>query len=116
MRTGYRIIQVDGTETRAEVDWPRDPGLERITGLVRPIVGCQHVERVAVLDGDKAVDMFVDENGRASFLPREQWKPRNETATRIYRAHWLKHHPGTDPETLSWIAGVAVIFARRVWF
>jgi hypothetical protein len=54
--------------------------------------------------------MFVDEDGHG----RE--RPRNEAATTIYRANWLRQHPGVDPETLPWIAGPAVLFDRRVWF
>jgi hypothetical protein len=77
-----------------------------------------NAERVRVIrsaaepyrNGDEYLDMFVDEDSHG----RE--RPRNEAATTIYRANALRQFPGTDPESLPWIAGPAVLFDRRVWF
>jgi hypothetical protein len=121
MITGYTIYRPDGSEEHREVDWPRNPGYELIRNLVEPIVEGP-MEHVAVLDPAKVRrrrvdpaldrrDMFVDEIGHVRKDPR----PRNEAATRIYRANWLRAHPGTDPETLPSIAGTAVLFHRIVW-
>ena len=67
------------------------------------------MEHVAVLYQDRPADMFVDEIGAIKSLPR------NEAATAIYRANWLKQHPRTDPESLDAIYGPAVLFHRIVW-
>jgi hypothetical protein len=57
------------------------------------------------------LDMFVDEIGHV----RDGGpKPRNDAATAIYRANWLRAEGG-DPETLPWIAGIAIVFDRRIW-
>ena len=53
--------------------------------------------------------MFVNETGIVKKLPR------NDEATRLYRANWLKRHPKDDPESLPYIAGAAVVFEERVW-
>lgn len=65
----------------------------------------------AYRNGAEYLDMFIDEDGHSRDRPR-----RNEKATAIYRANWLRQHPSTDPETLPWIAGPAVLFDKRVWF
>ena len=62
-----------------------------------------------VVDEGRAAAMFVDEDGHAKGLPR------NEAATAIYRASWMARNPRDDPESLPWIAGDAAIFGRRVW-
>lgn len=118
---GYTIYRPDGTEERGEVEWPESPGLKLIHHLIDPIVGGD-AEHVLVLDPAKVGqyevdpvadrrDLFVDEAGHM----REPPSPRNENATAIYRANWLRGHPGTDPETLPFIAGVAVLFDQIVW-
>jgi hypothetical protein len=70
---------------------------------------CNWPEHVSVLFEGKPADMFVDENGHAKNLPR------NEAATAIYRAYSLRQHPNTDPESLPFIAGTAVLFDAPVW-
>lgn len=109
-RTNYRVFHVDGTTTSHMVEWPEDPGYDRIRILMEPILSGGHLEHVTVLHGGRAADMFVDEEGLIKGLPR------NEAATKIYRNNWLTKHPKTDPETISFIAGNAVLFERRVWF
>jgi hypothetical protein len=72
--------------------------------------GAEYPEHVSVLFKGAPADMFVDETGVLKGLPR------NEAATAIYRANWLKQHPEQDPEALPHIAGTAVVTGRRIWF
>lgn len=109
--TEFTIIRANGDEETRSAELPADPDYFQLKALINPIIGERNdFERVAVLHKDKAVDMFVDENGQLKGLPR------NERATAIYRNNYLKQNPGTNPETLPWIVGPAVVFSRRVWF
>jgi hypothetical protein len=119
--TGYTIFRPDGSQERGEVDWPENPGLELIRALVEPIVEGP-MEHVTVLDPAKVDadevdpaadrrDLFIDEMGHVRATPR----PRNEAATRIYRANWMRANPDDHPEDLPDIAGTAVLFDRIVW-
>jgi hypothetical protein len=117
MKTRIRIIRPGQADVHQDHELSREPGYEALKELITPFLGGAWMERVAVLaDFDQAgappkpTDMFVDEDGHSKGLPR------NEVATAIYRRHWLNQHPGTDPETLPHIVGVAVLFDRRVWF
>lgn len=110
MKTVYRIYTPGQAEPLIqEVDWPREPGLNLIKGLIEPIVG-GHLEHVNVLFNDRESDMFVHEEGRIFGLPR------NDTATDIYLAAWKKKYPGLEPDKNSYIVGNTVIFDRRVWY
>lgn len=111
MKTKYTIIKPDGTQEDHVVDWPKEPGYDRIRAVVEPILGGGFLEHVAVLFCDKPHDMFVDEEGH---LPHKNL-PRNEKATAVYRRATLKRDPKRDPESIPWIAGTAIIFHRRVW-
>ena len=116
----YTIFRPDRTSEAGEVDWPADPSYDAIARLVGPIVGGP-IERVRILDPakfdaaqvsrDDYRDMFVDEMGHM----REPPGRRNEKATWLYRANWLRVHPEDDPEELPFIAGVAVVFDRVIW-
>lgn len=121
--TAYTIMRPDGSSERGSIEWPLELGYDRIRSLIEPIVEGP-LKHVTVLDPAKVHceivdpqtdrrDMFVDELGhvRASGP-----KPRNEAATAIYRANWMRAHPGQDPETLPFIAGTAVLFDRIIWF
>lgn len=120
MITKYLTMLVDGSTTSGEVDWPHEPGYERIRALVAPILERGALEHVSVWadfsGGEKyqALDMFVDDCGLIKHLPR------NEAATVIYRrANLLGKsvaRPVEDAETLSAIYGTAILFNRRVWF
>lgn len=77
--------------------------------LVEPLLDGGNLEHVRVLWHGQYRDMFVDDVGQLKDLPH------NESATAIYRANWLQHHPGTDPETLPDIVGPAVLFDDAVW-
>jgi GNAT superfamily N-acetyltransferase len=110
VKTPYGIYLPGKAEPeRRDVDWPHDPGYDRIRDLIRPLLDGGKLEHVTVLHNGKPADMFVDEDFQDKGLPR------NDAATAIYRAYSLKCQPGTDPETLPAIAGPAIIFERRVW-
>lgn len=121
METSYTIFRPDGTEERGTIDWPEDPGYDRIRKFVEPIVEGP-IEHVLVLPLDKrdAVeisrsdyrDMFVDEMGH---VRKTGPGIRNETATRIYRNNWLRANPKDVPESIHWIAGTAILFDRIIW-
>jgi hypothetical protein len=120
MNTSFTVYHPDGSVSAGDVDWPEDPTYDQIRALVEPIVGgpLEHVrvlnpksvEADRICEGDY-LDMFVDEIGHVAALGP---KPRNDAATAIYRANWLRAEGG-DPEDLPWIAGTAIVFDRRVW-
>jgi hypothetical protein len=113
--TCYKIVRPDGSHEAGDVTWPAQPSYDRLKFFVEPIVQ-GNLEHVTVLDdfagGTNYVrsDMFVNEDGHLLHLPR------NVIATRIYRRNWLLRHPGTDPESIPFIVGPAILFDRRVWF
>ena len=97
-------------------DLAHKPTLEELNAVILPLLdGADFMEHVNVLadftGGLKFdwADMFVDELGHPKGLPR------NEAATMIYRRNALLNHGVTDPESLPWIAGPAVLFRRKVW-
>jgi hypothetical protein len=108
MTTKYQIIRTDGTMTNEIIDWPREPGYDAIAELIRPLIGGAHLEHVSVLHNGGRRDMFVDENGHAKNLPF------NEKATAIYRHNWLTQRPKTDPASLAWIVGTAILFPDQI--
>jgi hypothetical protein len=90
---------------------PAKPSYKEIKALMLPLIeGAEYPEHVSVLFKGAPADMFVDETGVLKGLPR------NEAATAIYRANWLKQHPEQHPETLPHVAGTAVVTGRRIWF
>lgn len=106
--TSYRIIRCNGETEDRTIEWPAEPGFRAIAALIRPILDGADPEHVAVLYQGKRRDMFVDEIGLVKGLPR------NNIATAIYRNNWLTRHPGTEPESLNFIAGTAVLFPDRI--
>jgi hypothetical protein len=121
MQTIYKIILPDGKPGGGgTVDWPEDPGYERIKALVQPLLGPlkpmpEPLERVRVLWDTKVTDMFVSELGHVLLTHRNPL-PINPEATNIYRFSLLKGRPDADPDSLPTIAGIAVLFSRPVWF
>ena len=105
------VREVEFKANREDYD---GPGYEQLRELIEPVLGGP-LEHVSVLWNGERADMFVDELGHVELTTRDPL-PRNDEATAIYRANWLKQHPGTDPETLAWIAGTAILFRVRVWF
>lgn len=113
MQTSIKIFRPDGTVEERDVSqhFPGQmPGNGVLRDLLTPLLEGGHLEHVTVLHNGQAADMFVDEDFRAKGLSR------NETATAIYRNAWLTRNPGTDPESMPDIAGIAILFSRRVWF
>lgn len=108
--TKYTVYHVDGTETEYEIDFPREPGYNRLAPIIQPHLDGADLERVYVLWNDEPLDMFVDEFGAGKPLPR------NEKATEIYRNNVLTRRKDKNPEELPAIYGPAVLFHRRVWF
>jgi hypothetical protein len=116
METKLLIMTPDQPNERRIFELPQRPGYPEIKDLVQLLIpGCEHIEHVSVLadfNGGldfRRSDMFVDEHGHAKRLPR------NEAATIIYRRNALIHQGVKDPETLPWIAGIAVLFERIIW-
>jgi hypothetical protein len=122
MLTKYLIMRPElPHETREVHDWPREPGYDRIASLLEEFFPGGRFEQVSVwadfAGGTHygALDMFVDGEGLIKNLPR------NEAATAIYRRAALMGKsrlpaPPSDPEQMSFIAGPAVLFSRRIWF
>lgn len=108
--TEYTIIRANGDEEVHTIELPAEPDYFQLKAIIEPVIGNNYFEHVAVLHKGERTDMFVDENGLLKGMPR------NERATAIYRNNWLTQHPGTEPETLPWIVGPALLFSRRVWF
>lgn len=110
MKTLYTVIRADGAQSTSHIDWPQEPAYDLIQALLTPILDGGDPEHVLVKWNGERTDMFVDEIGILKGLPR------NDPATDIYRAYFLRQHPGEMPENLSHIRGTAVLFHRRVWF
>ena len=115
MKTLMLIMISDQPHETREVDMVRYPDYPTLRDLLTPILDCKYIEHVSVLadfNGGvdfRRADMFVDEDGHA------RRRPKNGAATAIYRRNALLHQGVKDPETLSWIAGPAVLFNRIVW-
>ena len=114
MKTLYTVYFTGGETVDHEVDLPQEPGYGALRDIILPhLSGGEHeaeLEHVSVLWNNEALDMFVDDLGALLHLPV------NPKATEIYRNNWLTQHPDTDPESLSAIYGVAILFHRKVWY
>lgn len=109
MKTGMKIFHPDGTVDEQSVELPENPGYTHLRDLLTPLLKGGYLEHITVLHDGKRADMFVDEDGHQKRLPR------NEAGTTIYRNNWLTQHPGTEPESIPYIVGTAVLFDRIVW-
>lgn len=110
----YVVMRPEEMNEGGSVIWPQEPSLGDLRLLIEPIVGgdLEHVTVLADFKGGlafKPADMFVHERGLIVGLPR------NANATDIYRRNSLMHQGVSDPESLPWIAGPAVLFEKRVW-
>lgn len=110
------VLRPGATEPEiVNVRLPDKPSLKELHAFLDPYfvregeTKARYFEHVSVLFNGERADMFVDETGVNDGLPR------NEAATAIYRAAWLRSHPDVDPESLPHIAGIAVIPWRRLW-
>ncbi len=106
----YVAIHPSGREDRFIARLSPEPTFAEISAVVGPHFPNTHFEHVSVLWDNKHLDMFVDEIGQLKHLPY------NIRATKIYRNNWLQRHPDTDPDLLSDIVGLALLFSRRIWF
>jgi hypothetical protein len=120
MNTTYTVYHTDSSVSAGSIDWPENPTVDQIKALVEPIVGgpLEHVRVLAPAMAQAVMvshadyrDMFVDELGH---VRAGGPKPRNDAATAIYRANWLRAKGG-DPEDVPWIAGTAIVFDRQIW-
>lgn len=109
IETTYTVYQPDGSSYEGCIMWPKEPGYDLIREFVEPILHAD-LEHVAVLYKGKKADMFVDDTGALKKLPI------NKAASDIYRAAYLKRYPDVDPENLSAIHGIAILFDRIVWY
>ena len=109
----YTILHADGHKTLGRIrNFPTDPAaaVRAVERLVAAAMGEDaHFEPVSVWHEGERTHMFVDETGHLKRLRR------NEAATAIYRADVLARQKSPlPPESLSWIAGDAVLLSRRV--
>lgn len=120
MKTRYRIMRVGAADEVVETNLPDEPGYFKLRDIIAPLLdrgALEHVSVLADFDGGEnyqALDMFVDDCGLLKN------RPRNETATTIYRrANQMGRsslQKAADPEILNYIVGTAILFDRRVWF
>lgn len=124
MKTEFRILRPNGEIANREADLPAEPTYNDLRWVLDPIFNDQraraHFERVAVLGGwgpgpedYGPTDMFVDDEGHLHGLPY------NEEATRVYHRFSIARgeaHVGMIVPGAPTIAGIAVLFQRRVWF
>lgn len=106
--TMLTIMHPDGRIYETAHKLEAEPTLTALRTAMFGII--RNPERVSVLEAGERRDMFVEENGHAEGLER------NEAATRIYRANAMASGQYPDPEALPCVVGPAVLFARRVWF
>lgn len=110
----YRFIAANGMTINGNMPFDDDnPGsnYDRLKSL-----WSQHFDRnadfehVLVWNGEKYVDMFVDEEGRLKGLAL------NFKATDIYRANILQHEANPPPpSTMPAIFGDVLLFEERIW-
>ena len=111
IRTEFRVYHAGVDEPLIQhADLAPEPTYFALRDIIKPLLNDADLEHVSVLFKGERADMFVDEIGLMKGLPR------NDAATDIYRANTLARHPNTAPESLSYIAGTAILFMRRVWF
>lgn len=113
--TKYQVIQADGSVEEHTIEWPEDPGYDAISKIVNPYLNGEPLEHVTVLYNDARCDMFISELGHVHLTTRGPL-PVNTTATEIYRGNWMKRNPSDDPDSLPTIAGIAILFERRIWY
>jgi hypothetical protein len=109
------LMRPDEPNERRIVELPARPDYHELAAVLRPLLDTQTFEHVTVLSDFEGgldfrpSDMFVDEMGHPKGLPL------NGAATAIYRRNALLHQGVSDPESLPWIAGPAILFERIVW-
>jgi hypothetical protein len=114
IETRVLVMTPGEPNARHTVDLPAQPTYDELAEVMKRfgVENCEHVTVLSDFTGGvkyRRADMFVDEHGQAKGLPR------NEFATAIYRRNAILRQGAIQPETLPWIAGVAVLFERIVW-
>lgn len=87
-----------------QMDVPHPYGIREITSLVKRLLGNAEVEHVPVVYKGAWRMLLVDPAAQI------RAKPRNETATAIYRNYLVSAFPNQDPEDSPAIWGDAVLF------
>jgi hypothetical protein len=101
----FHVYHPDGRVEDKEMIW--DENFRSIRGMINELVGGT-LEHVAVLHDGRRADMFVEQGSAGKF-------PFNPSATEIYRNYTMTRSPGTNPNSLPKIYGVAVLFDKIVW-
>lgn len=102
----YHIYRPDAEVEHGEVKWSGRFG--EVKRLIEDTVGGR-LEHVTVLFNGVRSDMFVhDHSAINGSVP-------NMAATQIYRAATMERVPGTPPESLPGIFGVAIVFDQIIW-
>ena len=116
--TRIMILRPDAPPEIETLALPDDPTYLDLAKLLTPYLEgmLEHVAVLADFSGGidyQPADLFVHERGRLLALPR------NDAATVLYRRATMMGHTflaiPAHAEELPWIAGVAVLFERRVW-
>ena len=120
IETHYRVYHAPGGVTAGIAQLPKHPSLRQLHAVIDPLLDHGELEHVTVLADFtgkgvlRVLDMFVDEDGMKKGLQR------NEAATEHYRRACLMGRTPvpvpSDPETLDYVVGNAVLFDRKVWF
>lgn len=110
MKTEITVYSIGAEPVTSSVDWPDDPGYQRIKDFVTPLLNGGDLERVRVLHEGVYTDMFVDEDGIRKGLPI------NNAATPIYHANMLSRQADADTSDWPKVHGTAILFHRQVWF
>ena len=109
MNTPYFIYRANGTEDRGSLDWPKEPGHERIIPMVKAIINEPAIHISVLFDGYRA-DMFVEYTDEVD----EGVKLKNVKATEMYCRYLMSK--GVPEQYLPTIRGDVVVFPRRIWF
>jgi hypothetical protein len=108
MQTGLTVFHPGEQPQSSSVELAPEPAWTSLQAILKPLLGCGRIERVAVLHNGKRADMFVDEDGHAKGLPV------NLDATAIYQS--FARSKGRPIDDAAVIVGPAVLFDRPVWF
>ena len=108
MKTNYTVFHPDGSELKGALDWPEFPSRELVSEFVETILPASALELMPL-------EIHHDHMISDMFVKADYHQPRNESATTVYRQNYIVHNPGTNPESLPFIAGPAVLFYRKVW-
>jgi len=108
------VLTPGAKRRRLELTMAPVPAYAELAAKVAPLIGGS-IEHVRIWDKHQEIyaSMFVDEQSISKGLPR------NEAATKIYRANMIAHSKDPraklDPERLPAIYGAAVVFKCNVW-